>query len=873
MSKEKFGLTTQEAELSRQKHGSNELTIKDPKKFHEVLIGAFIELWTIVLIAALLIEIVSSFVYHPQWTEIFGLAVAILVVGVSGANQEWSTIQQGKKILKKAQSHIVNVYRDGQMVPLNSDELVVGDVIRIKTGDFVPVDGILLEGNVSTDQSSIDGEPEPAKKIPLGTTPRPENREELNNYVLYRGSNVVEGEALLLAEVVGDNTVQGQSGLSLQEDTKQSPSKAKLEVLAKQIGKMGFSAAGLYIGIRVIAILTGMSIANDILSGTITIQESALQIIMFAVSLIIMAVPEGLPMTTTIVAGQNAKRLMKQNVFVQSSEATETAGFTEVLATDKTGTLTTGNMQVVNFYLGDGTLYAVNSVAEGEPFEYVHDSVKNAIQLAAGLNNDAYIYDGKATGGNPTDNVLMNFLHEQKLEDFDRDTLDDDKKVLFDSANKFASVTTVDGITWTKGAAERMAERVTHYMDASGNVEVFNAQMKNDFNAMSDKMAEKAMRILALLKETDDMSIMIGAVAIRDELREGIADVVKEVQNAGVQVIMVTGDRKETAVAIAKDAGIYTSNNDIVWTHDDLDAMSDEEVKKNLRNLKVVARALPQDKKRLVKLFQEMDIVTAMTGDGANDAPALRVAEIGISLGSATATAQSAADMVLVDDSFESIVTAITYGRTMTRTIQKFLMFQLSVNVSMLILSIISMFFGIKEVFSVTTILLINLVMDSLAALAYALEPALKRYLDVPPVPRNEKILTPYMKGAIATASAVITSLSVIIMMGGLDKFAVLSNGEQRGTFLYMVFIFTVLMNSFNTRSENANLFEHIELNKRFLGIMGSIFVVNILILTVPVIGQFFNFVAMTPMQVLIALGLSFLVIPADLIRKYTLKK
>ena len=209
----------------------------------------------------------------------------------------------------------------------------------------------------------------------------------------------------------------------------------------------------------------------------------------------------------------------------------------------------------------------------------------------------------------------------------------------------------------------------------------------------------------------------------------------------------------------------------------------------------------------------------------------------------------------------------------MTRTIQKFLMFQLSVNVSMLILSIISMFFGIKEVFSVTTILLINLVMDSLAALAYALEPALKRYLDVPPVPRNEKILTPYMKGAIATASAVITSLSVIIMMGGLDKFAVLSNGEQRGTFLYMVFIFTVLMNSFNTRSENANLFEHIELNKRFLGIMGSIFVVNILILTVPVIGQFFNFVAMTPMQVLIALGLSFLVIPADLIRKYTLKK
>ena len=363
---------------------------------------------------------------------------------------------------------------------------------------------------------------------------------------------------------------------------------------------------------------------------------------------------------------------------------------------------------------------------------------------------------------------------------------------------------------------------------------------------------------------------MIGIVCIRDNVRSSIKQTVETMNRAGVQVVMVTGDRKETAVAIAKEAGIVTGENDLVLTHDELSALLDQELKQQLPHLKVVSRALPMDKKRLIEVAQELDMVAGMTGDGVNDSPALKSADVGFSMGDGTEVAREASDIVILNNSLTSIEKAVLYGRTMSKSVSKFIIFQLTVNVTTIAMSLLSPLLGLKEPFTIIQILWVNLIMDTLAALAFGEEPALDRYMNEKPVAKKTNILTGYMKSAIGVASAFITLVCLAILknVGGIQDFITNGTGnfEMVTTFTFTVFIYAVIFNSFNTRSNGFNIFEHIGKNKKFLIVMISIAVVQTLIIQFG--GKVFSTVPMDIQHYIIALLIAVLIIPADFIRK-----
>lgn len=377
------------------------------------------------------------------------------------------------------------------------------------------------------------------------------------------------------------------------------------------------------------------------------------------------------------------------------------------------------------------------------------------------------------------------------------------------------------------------------------------------------------MRLLAILETDGDDKVLIGIVCIRDNVRSSIKETVATMNRAGVQVVMVTGDRKETAVAIAKEAGIYT-DGDLVLTHDELDALSDDELKERLPKLKVVSRALPMDKKRLVQAAQDLDMVAAMTGDGVNDSPALKSADVGFSMGDGTEVAREASDIVILNNSLTSIEKAVLYGRTMSKSVAKFIIFQLTVNVTTIAMSLLSPLLGLKEPFTIIQILWINLIMDTLAALAFGEEPTLERYMDEKPVAKKANILTSYMKTAIGTASVFITLVCLALLknIGGIQGFITNGTGnfEMVTTFTFTVFIYAIIFNSLNTRSTGFNVFEHIGENKKFSIVMISIAIVQTLIIQFG--GKVFSTVPMDLKHYGLALAIAALIIPIDMIRK-----
>lgn len=870
MSQKLTGLTLQEVEESKQKHGrDNTLSQKEQKSFLSILIDAFKDIWILVLLGTLVIRILINLTNpaHADWLESIAVIAAILIATGGSARSEYSSEKEFSTLQASASKITINVLREGRLQELNIDHLVIGDIVKLRAGDKVPADGYILEGKISVNQQALNGESDPSKKKPLGDNPKPDMTDTYNEYSLFRGSDVLEGEAYMYVAEVGDKTMIGTINTSLQEDTKESPSKAKLNVLAGQIGKLGLSAA---IGYFIITTLLFFIPIHAHGNGNII--DSLLRSFMYSVTIIIMAVPEGLPMMLSLVGGMMSQQLLRLNILVRHAESIETAGYMNILFSDKTGTITEGKMSVVDIALGNGDIYTRSQESNGSPFKSLSPKLLKEIKYASGLNNDAFISNDQGAGGNPTDNALMTFLHEENMTDFDRDTIVD--KELFDSLKKFASVTIDTGVTYIKGAPEFTMSTIKYYLDENGDKQPFTDDIREAFTKASDEQANRSMRVLALIqRDLEGNEILIAGVCLRDNVRSGMRETLQQTHEAGVQVVMVTGDRKETALAISKDAGIYTSDDQIILTHDELEQLSDEEIKALLPKLRVVARALPMDKKRLVKLAQELDYVVGMTGDGVNDAAALKAADIGFSLGDGTQTAQGASDLVLLNNSLNSIVTAILYGRTMTKSVQKFITFQLTVNMTTIAMSLLSPIFAFDEPFTIIQILFINLIMDTLAALAFGLEPALSSYLKHKPIARSAKIVTSNMISAIAISSLFITTVSILILTNFANINSVLSlSGEDHvKSFMFSFFIYSILANSLNTRSEGFNLFEKISENKRFIYVMGGLVIAQTFIIQFG--GKIFSTVSMDITHYLFAMGLALCIIPIDMIRKAIMKK
>ena len=872
------GLTSAEVQASKNAHGDNRLSSKEANSLLSIFIEAFQDQWILILLAALGLKIIFNFVGmifpaigEANWYEAISLIFAILMSTGFSAISQYRNEQKFNTLQEEASKTNAKVYRDGKLKKVLVDDIVKGDQILLQSGDKVPVDGIILEGELKVNQAVLNGESEDAKKLPLGDQEEPDSSDLFTKLKVFRGTVVTSGEAVMEATQIGDNTVLGSINTSLQEDSKDSPSKEKLNKLAGNIGVLGYSAGGAYSVINLVLGFIALNKANNFNGGSIFLL--IIETILFAVTIIIMAVPEGLPMMLALVSSMNSGRLLAQNILVRHPDTIETAGYMNILFSDKTGTITEGKLSVVDFFLADGTLYAATGETDAPDFDTMSDSLKAEMINGIGLNNDAMIAEGNAVGSNATDRALLDFLIGRDSLNFDTNSITE--KQQFNSATKFASVTTKDGKTYIKGAPEFILNDCYYYLDKDGYKQNFTDDIKARFQELSLEQANRSMRLLAILNTDGNDKVLIGIVCIRDNVRSSIKQTVETMNRAGVQVVMVTGDRKETAVAIAKEAGIVTGENDLVLTHDELTALSDQELKQKLPFLKVVSRALPMDKKRLIEAAQDLDMVAGMTGDGVNDSPALKSADVGFSMGDGTEVAREASDIVILNNSLTSIEKAVLYGRTMSKSVSKFIIFQLTVNVTTIAMSLLSPLLGLKEPFTIIQILWINLIMDTLAALAFGEEPTLDRYMNEKPVAKKANILTGYMKSAIGVASVFITVVCLAILknVGGIQDFITNGTGnfEMVTTFTFTVFIYAVIFNSLNTRSNGFNIFEHIGENKKFSIVMISIAVVQTLIIQFG--GKVFSTVPMDIHHYIVALLIAVLIIPADFIRKALTKK
>ncbi len=693
------GLTDREVEESRKKHGSNAIPDSEPTTFWQEFKETFGDPMIKILLAIAALMIVMFFFGYAEIYEPLGTIVAVLIVAFVSAKTGVASDTKYRELKDSTKKDQCKVHRNGVVVVIDVDDVVVGDKVLLQAGDKIPADGILISGNLHVDNSALNGEAEECKK-----TEAPQDFQLadditgetfVDQHSLFRGAVVFDGEGILDVRKVGLQTMMGKMAEEMQEEEPDSPLKVKLAKLAKQISTFG------YIGAIVIAVLYfayfivsagGPSVYFA--AGAEQIIKDVVEAVSLAVVIIVCAVPEGLPLMISLVLMQNTSKMLDHNVLVRKAEGIETAGSLNILFSDKTGTITKGSLEVVDFFTADGQSIELSQLEH-------HSAVNGLVDLAIGKNTQS-MFDAthRVIGGNATDQALMKFIGEETFR-----VLDADKDCVvscsqgFNSTNKFSQAR-IDslGKTFYKGAPERLLAVAKHYLDAEGNVKELNLDV---LNQKIDGLATKAMRVLAfgysekeLVENTiNDDVVIIGLVGIRDDVRPEAKEAIEEVQNAGIQVVMITGDRLETAVAIAKDAGLLKDESDKALSSAQLNEMSDEEVKAIIPHIRVIARALPTDKSRMVRLCQEMNLVVGMTGDGVNDSPALKRADVGFAMGSGTEAAKEAGKIVILDDNFKSIKDAIWYGRTIYHNILKFCKFQLVINVTAVIVSAIAPFF------------------------------------------------------------------------------------------------------------------------------------------------------------------------------------
>ncbi len=854
------GLSPQEVEASRKQHGSNALTQLPPDPLWKKLLEGFKDPMIMILLAALVIQVILFCLGQAEWFEPVGILIAILIANGVAAVSE--SKQEGKASALKEEEEakeMVKVIRSGALCEIHVSDVVVGDLVYLQAGDKLPADGTVVEGTLFVDQAALNGETEEAEKIPLEEGATYDIKDLLNKYYAYRGTVVCGGEGFLAVKVVGDKTLFGELALEVQEDTRETPLQVKLGKLAKQISTFGYvGAIAIVAGILLKTLLTGA-----MPSGIYAWIRLVMDAITVAVTIIVCAVPEGLPMLTSILLSFQSLRMAKDNVLVRKINGLETAGSLSLLFSDKTGTITEGKLSVVEMSTGNLAVFTdLQSIAPALAADVV---------TGTGVNNSAVVSNDAIIGGNSTDRALMAFLVEaQATQQINKE------EVLsfhaFDSNKKSSSVTlNRDGqsVTYIKGAPEKIIERCTHYVDETGAVKALAGQ--DALTHYIDTQAGRSMRLLAVAKvdgpsDQGDLTLVC-VISIRDNVRKEAIEAIKEVQNAGIQVVMVTGDRKETAVAIAKEAGLLTSDGDVALTSAELAEKSDEELKAILPRLRVVSRALPTDKSRLVRVAQELDYVVGMTGDGVNDSPALKKADVGFAMGSGTEVAKEAGDITILDDNFSSIEKAILYGRTMFKSIRKFLIFQLTVNVSAVLTCFIGPLLGVNVVLTVIQLLLVNLAMDTLAAIAFGSEPALREYMKDKPIPRTQGIITKEMFTQVLISAAYITvaCLGILFLPAIQSLF-----GDVDMTYLksavFATFMMAITFNGFNARTSHINPFENLGRNRNFLLVMLAIFLLQFVFVTFG--GDVLSVEALTPQSWLVCLILAFLVIPIDMVRK-----
>lgn len=855
------GLTEKEVAISRKNYGDNELTKKKKNSFVRLLLESLADPIIKILLIALAVKVVILF-RNFDWFETIGILIAIFLASFISSISEYGSEAAFERLGEEASKIKVKVKREGSIKEIEIKEVVKNDIVLLNTGDKIPADGYLVEGSIYVDESSINGEAKETEKISTTKTILQDKNK------VYRGTIVYNGSATMKVSEVGNNTIYGRLASELQENEPISPLKLRLRGLANVISKIGYVGAIL---VTISYLFSVIFIANHfdktLILSTLTNFDIMFEHLMYAltlsVTIIIVAVPEGLPMMITLVLSSNMKRMLKNNVLVRRLVGIETAGSLNVLLTDKTGTLTKGKLEVTEFITGNLKSYKTIENLKTQKFY-------NSIYESFFYNNEStFDNTGNPVGGNTTDRALLKFLKNRENR-FTKII----KKEPFNSQNKYSYVEIDNGEKriYIKGAAEKLLSYCTYYLDEENRERTLIN--KKELEIKIDTLTKSGTRVLVMCysKKERNQLVLLGIIAIRDELREETKEGIDLIKKAGIDIIMITGDHKDTATSIAKEAGVITSSQDLVLTSDELSHMSDEEIMKVSKNLKVVARALPKDKSRLVRILEEMNLVVGMTGDGVNDAPALKKANVGFAMGSGTEVCKEASDIVILDDNILSISKAILYGRTIFKSIRKFIIYQLTCNMCALFVSIIGPFIGINTPITIIQMLWINMIMDTFAGLAFSFEPPLKRYMFEPPKKKEEAIMNGYMYSQIIFTGVYSAILCILFLKLPLFKHVIRTGAsyEYLMTAYFALFIFIGVCNAFNARTERLNLFANLKQNSVFILTISFIVIVQLYLIYHG--GNLFRTYGLTLKELCLVLVLSFSVIPIDLLRKIYIK-
>lgn len=861
------GLSNEEVLQSRKKYGTNTLTSKKKKSFFRQFIETMGDPIIKILLIALAIKTVFLF-QDFDWFETLGIMIAIFLSSFISTISEYGSEKAFERLQEESSRIKCKVKRNGELTEIPIEEVVVGDVVRLETGDKIPADGIIIDGEISVDESSLNGETKEAYKYKVEGNPTEKNK-------VYRGCVVYSKIAYMKVEKIGNDTFYGKLALEIQEENPESPLKLRLRRLAQIISKIGYTGAVL---VSVSYLFASIIIENNFdvnkIIETVTnfhlMAHHLIYALTLSVTIIVVAVPEGLPMMITLVLSSNMKRMLKNNVLARKLIGIETAGDLNILFTDKTGTLTKGKLEVVGFL--SGSLKSYNNELEISHYEKLYKYVK----LSLTYNNESTLSNNGVIGGNITDRALRRFITTPvpKLKTISR--------VPFNSKEKYSStmIEYEDGIrkkiNLIKGAPEVLLTKCTSYLSENGEKKELE---KEKIKWKLDTITRQGTRVVLLAMndsyacERMEKLILIGLVLIKDEVRKEAIEGIEIVRKAGIQTVMITGDNKDTAVAIGREIGLITSEQDLVLTSSELNSLTTDEIKKLIPQLKIVARSLPQDKSRLVRVCQEIGLVVGMTGDGVNDAPALKKADVAFAMGSGTEVAKEASEIVILDDNFLSISKAILFGRTTFKSIRKFIIFQLTVNMCAISLSIIGPFIGVETPVTVIQMLWINMIMDTLAGVAFSYEPPLKEYMEEPPKKKHENILNRYMLDEIIFTGAYSSLLCIFFLKSSwirsLYRFD--ESFHYLMTAFFALFIFMGIFNCFNARTHRLNLFANLLKNKIFMIIIGFIIVVQILLIYYG--GNLFRTYGLTLKELIVTILLAFTVIPIDWLRKLYLRR
>ena len=771
--------------MSRLEHGENVLTPPRRQSMWRLYLEKYQDPMVRILLVAAVVSLVLSFVKN-DYIETIGIIAAVLLATTVGFIFERDAARKFDVLTQLGEEQLVKVVRDGKIQEIPRKEVVVGDTVIVETGDEVPADGRLIEAtDLQVDESSLTGETLTTKSL---------NHQKVSAYpsdLLLRSSMVMNGSGVYVVTAVGDETEIGHVARQATEITGvKTPLNLQLDRLAKLISKVG---GGLSIAAFVVFlvhdVLTQPLWHTDDYVGMI---EVVLKYFMMAVTLIVMAVPEGLPMAVTLALALNMRRMLKSNNLVRKLQASETMGAVTCICTDKTGTLTENRMTVVD----------VRRMKDDRRCDM-------AIALNTTATHDV---------GNPTEQALLRWLQGQEV-DYQQLRKDHPltSRLPFSTERKYMS-TTVGNTVYIKGAPEVVMDMCD-----------IDPDEREKTQRQLLEWQQHAMRTLAIAQD----KTLLAIVAISDPLRKEVPAAIRQCERAGINVKIVTGDTAQTAMEIARQTGVITGDSEQaeIITGAEFATLSDEDALKIVGGLKVMSRARPTDKQRLVSLLQQQGEVVAVTGDGTNDAPALNRAHVGLSLGSGTSVAKEASDITLIDDSFRSIVQAVMWGRSLYKNLQRFIFFQLVVNVTALLLVLFGAFIGTEMPLTITQILWVNLIMDTFAAMAMATLPPSREVMQEPPRSRDAFIITPSMVRGIGIIGGLFF-VGTFALLYYFERIAGVDPKEL--TIFFCIFVMLQWWNLFNARSlgSNHSAFRRLYACRAFLIVLASVLVGQWLIVT-----------------------------------------